>query len=140
MADTTFRTILPPLRAFDNGDGTFSVSAVISPLVSLAVAKAAIFNTALPAAEGAWLGAAIIPTKSPSYITIYVCVSIAGILRVARTVGGITIVENLNAGVNLTAGAAYMFTVPWRTGDSINIRYSTTTGTIYRLLIDEIGG
>jgi len=26
MADTTFRTTLPPLRAIDNGDGTYSVA------------------------------------------------------------------------------------------------------------------
>ncbi|GAJ10833.1 unnamed protein product, partial [marine sediment metagenome] len=62
-----------------------------------------------------------------------------GILRVARTVGGVTVTEDLNSGADLVAGAAYLFTVPWRTGDGIDIRYSVTTGTINRLLIDEIG-
>ena len=135
MADETMKNWLPEIKAYDNGDGTFSLS--IAPS---AIAKAAIFNTALPAAESAWLATDITPTKSPSYINIYVSVSIVGILRVARTVGGVTVTENLNSGVNLVAGAAYLFTVAWRTGDSINIRYSTTTGTITRLLIDEIGG
>lgn len=104
------------------------------------IAKADIFNTALPAAEANWVGTDISPTNSPSYIRVYACVSVTGILRVARTVGGVTVTEDLNSGADLVADAAYMFTVPWRTGDSINIRYSVTTGTINRLLIDEIGG
>ncbi len=104
------------------------------------IAKAAIFNTVLPAAEADWLGSRVEPTNSPSYLRIYACVSVTGVLRVARTIGGVTVTENLNSGNNLTADAAYLFTVPWRTGDSINIRYSVTTGTIERLLIDEIGG
>ena len=104
------------------------------------IAKADLFNTDLPAAEANWLGSAITPTNSPSYLRIYVCVAVAGILRVARTVSAVTITEDLNSGNNLVADGAYMFTVPWRTGDSINVRYSVTTGKIKRLLIDEIGG
>ena len=103
------------------------------------IAKAAIFDAALPVAEANWLEVDITPSNSPSYLRIYVCVSVAGILRVARTVGGVTLTEDLNSGGALAADAAYMFTVPWRTGDSINIRYSVTTGTIKRLLVDEIG-
>lgn len=104
------------------------------------IAKAEIFDTALPAAEANWLASDISPTNSPSYLRIYVCVSISGILQVARTVGGTTITENMNSGTALTADAAYMFTVAWRTGDSINIRYSVTGGTIKTLRIEEIGG
>ncbi|MBA7612426.1 hypothetical protein ES703_19662 [subsurface metagenome] len=105
------------------------------------IAKAAIFNTALPAAEANWLLVSDIePTNSPSYLRIYACVSVTGILRVARTQDATTVTEDLNSGTALTADAAYMFTVPWRTGDSINVKYSVTTGTIKRLLIDEIGG
>jgi hypothetical protein len=104
------------------------------------VVKADIFNTALPAAEADWLASDITPTSSPSWIRIYVCVSVAGILRIARTIGATTLTEDLNSGNDLVADAAYMFTVPWRTDDSINIRYSVTTGTIKRSLIDEVGG
>ncbi len=104
------------------------------------LAKAAVFNTALPAAEANWLGSDIEPTNSPSYLRIYACVSVTGILRVARTQNATTLTEDLNSGTALVADGAYMFTVPWRTGDSINIRYSVTTGTVNRLLIDEIGG
>ncbi len=32
MADSTFVTILPALKAVDNGDGTYSVSAVLVPV------------------------------------------------------------------------------------------------------------
>jgi len=101
-------------------------------------AKAAVFGPALPVAEAAWLPADISPTNSPSHIRIYVCVSVAGVFRVARTIGAVTLVEDLNSGVALAAGAGYMFEVPWRTGDSINFRYSVTTGTINRLLVDEL--
>jgi len=104
------------------------------------IAKAQIFNTALPAAEAAWLVAAITPTNSPSFLRIYVAVAVAGVLRVARTVGGVTVVENLNHGVNLTANDGYSFDVEWRTGDSINFRYSATGANILVFRADEIGG
>lgn len=110
------------------------IAALITPL-----AKAAIFGTALPVAEADWLGVAITPTNSPSYLRIYVCVAVGGVLRVARTVGGVTVTENLNDGVALIADSAYMFTVEWRTGDSINIRYSATGANVTVLRIDEIG-
>ena len=122
------------------GDGSgrgkvaLDVSSIMQP-----TAKAAIFNTALDAAEAAWLGTAITPTNSPSYLRLYVCVSITGIFRVARTVSGATVVEDLNSGTALVANAAYMFTVEWITGDSLDFRYSTTGGTILTFRADEIG-
>ncbi len=106
---------------------------------SAPLAKASIFNTALPAAEAAWLGAGITPTNSPSHLRIYVCVAAAGIFRVARTQGVTTVVEDLNSGAPLIANAGTLFTVPWRTGDTVNFRYSVTGANILRLLVDEIG-
>jgi len=103
------------------------------------IAKAGIFNTAVAAAEADWLAAPITPTNSPSYLRIYVCTDTDGVMRVARTVGGATITENLNAGSDLNGNASYMFTVPWRTGDEINLRYSVPV-TVLRCTIDEIGG
>ena len=139
---TTIDTVLDNIKAkTDNLNVALSTIASQATLVKLIpIGKAAVFNTALPAAEVGWLATAITPTNSPSYLRIYACVSVSGILRVARTVGGVTITEDLNSGAALAADAAYMFSVPWRTGDSINIRYSVTSGTINRLLIDEIGG
>mgnify|MGYP001602911142 CR=1 FL=1 len=106
----------------------------------LPAARASVFNTALPAAEAAWLGTAIIPYVEPSYMEVYVCVSITGIFRVARTKGATTIVEDLNSGVALVAGSKYAFTVECRMLESIDFRYSTTGGTILKLTVDEFGG
>jgi hypothetical protein len=123
-----------------NLDALLSTRATETTLAKIVpIAKAALFNTALPAAESNWLASDITPTNSPSYLRIYVCVSVAGVLRVARTVSATTITENLNSGNSLVADAAYMFDVAWRSGDSINIRYSVTTGTITILRIEEIG-
>ena len=116
---------------------TRATEATLAKLIP--IAKAAIFNTALPTAEASWLGTAITPTNSPSSLRIYVCVAAAGILRVARTVAAVTIVENLNSGGSLVANSAYMFTVEWRTGDSLNFRYSTTGANILVFRADEIG-
>ena len=104
------------------------------------IAKADIFGTALPVAEANWLGSNIVPTNSPSHLRIYVCVSVAGILRVARTVSAVAVVENLNSGGALVANSAYMFTIEWRTGDSLNFRYSATGANILIFRTDEIGG
>ena len=106
----------------------------------LPVAKARLFNTALPAALNDFLGASITPTTSPSLLLVYVCVSIAGNFEAVRTSGGVSVGEWLNSSVPLVADSAYMFTVPWRTGDSINFRYSVTTGTIRCLDVLEVVG
>ncbi len=113
----------------------YDISAIIAP-----IPKTSLFNVVLPNSESNWLSINIVPTNSPSYIRIYVNVSIAGTIRIARTVDNNTITENLNSGSNLIANASYMFTSEWRNGDTINIRYSTTSGTIKILRIDEIGG
>jgi hypothetical protein len=128
------------LAKLQNLDALLSTRATETTLAKIVpIAKAALFNTALPTAEANWLASDITPTNSPSYLRIYVCVSVAGVLRVARTVSATTITEDLNSGNSLVADAAYMFDVAWRSGDSINIRYSVTTGTIKILRIEEIG-
>lgn len=103
-------------------------------------AKARVFNTVLPAADNDILGSDITPTESPSYIRIYFVSEVAGVLKIARTVGVTTVVESLNSGNALVADAAYQFTVPWRTGDSINIRYSGTGANVLTLDIIEVSG
>jgi hypothetical protein len=134
----TGRDISQDLAKLDVALSTRATEATLAKIIP--IAKAALFNTALPAAEANWLGADITPTNSLSYLRITVCISVPGLLRVARTQGGTTITENLNSGGAITANALYTFDVPWRTGDSINIRYSVTTGTIKLLIIDEFGG
>jgi len=95
-----------------------------------------VVNAALPAANTDIL-TAISPMLDPGVLRIYVCMSIAGVLAVNRTYGGSGRLELLNSGVALVAGAAYMFTVVYRSLETINLQYSTTTGTIYKLQIDE---
>ena len=106
----------------------------------LPVAKARVNNTALPAAGTAWLGAYISPTTSPSLLLVFVCVSVSGLFYAVRSVGGVNWAEYFNSGVPLVADAAYMFTIPWRTGDTMNFAYSVTTGTIRTLDVLEVVG
>jgi hypothetical protein len=89
------------------------------------VKKARIFNAALPAANTNFLGSDIVPVFDPSILRIYFCPSITGVFAVKRTNKGVTVTELLNGGVALTAGAGYIFDVPWVAGDSINIQLST---------------
>ena len=98
-----------------------------------------IFNTALPGAGANILVADIVPKFDPGILRIYVCISIAGVFSVYRTDfnAGTSVVELLNAGSALVAGASYIFYVPWVCTESINLRLSTTGGTIYKLQIDE---
>lgn len=104
------------------------------------VIKARVFDTVLPAADTDLLVSDIEPTASPSYIRIYAAFTIVGVLSVMRDVGGNVVAEQLNNGAELTANAAYMFAVPWRTGDSINIQYSETGGDTLILDIIEAEG
>lgn len=106
----------------------------------LPVAKARVFNTALPAANADLVGAAISPTTSPSLLLVYIAVSVTGKFYLTRTSGGNTVSEYLNSGIALVAANAYMFTVPWRTGDTVNFRYSVTTGTTLCLDVLEVVG
>jgi len=86
------------------------------------------FNVALPAAEANILSSSLKPTVKPSYFVIHITPAIAGVLRVARTKDGVTVIEDLNSGVPLTAGAVHAFTIAVDEGESINLRYSATGG------------
>lgn len=131
---------MPPVMAGD----PYSIRRVTSPTDTtlaklIPIAKALVFNQALPAADNNILGADITPTNSPSKIVIDVCVAVAGILRVRRTRAGVTISENLNDGQALNANSEYAFTVRWRTGDSVNFWYSVTGANLLSLIVDEVG-
>ena len=120
---------------------TRSTEYPLSALSKIApIAKATIFNTALPAADTDLLASNITPTNSPSWLRIYATIGIAGKLYLRRTVGGVTVSEDLNSGANLTANAAHCFgPIEWRAGDSLNLRYSATGANILVLRINEIG-
>lgn len=123
------------------GDVTGALVVVAPALaIILPLAKATlVLNSALPAAEAPWLGADILPTNSPSCLRLYVSVSVGGVFRIARTAGGVTVIENLNSGNPLNANSAYTLDIEWRAGDSLNFRYSVTAGFILCFRADEIG-
>jgi hypothetical protein len=101
------------------------------------VNKSNVFNTALPAIGADLLAADITSLKSPGVFRIYVCIAVAGILTVDRTLAGATVSENLNAGTALVANAGYMFTVSVREAESYNLHYSATGANILKMQIDE---
>lgn len=105
-----------------------------------AIAKTDLHNQALPLANVNWLGADISPTNTPSIIRVQVAVSIAGTLSVVITNGGNSQVVILNgtAGPALVAGALYIFDIKVHSGDTLNLRYSATGGTIQVLRTEEI--
>lgn len=134
--DTLTFNALPGAVVVAAGD-EYNITRETNPLSPLA--KAAIFNAALPAIGANWLGADITPTDTPSFLRIYLTVAVAGTLSVARTIGGVTVVEELNHGVALVTDCAYMFDVEWRAGDGINLRFTATGANILVLRCDEIG-
>lgn len=134
-ADTlTFNTL--PGGVTVAADDEYEIRNITSGLNPLA--KADIFNTALPAIGVDWLGDDITPTNSPSFLRIYLTVAVAGVLSVDREVGGVTVSEELNHGVDLVADSAYAFDVEWRSSDAINFHFSATAANILVLRCDEI--
>jgi hypothetical protein len=133
IADTVEADIVPFMEA-----GRQKFALITSADHSLAVAKAAVYSTALPTAGTDILSEDVSPTASPSTLQIYVCVTVAGVLTLARTNDSTTTLELLNCGESLVANSGFIFSVPWRSGDTVNLRYSATGGTISTLLLDEV--
>jgi len=98
--------------------------------------KARIFNTALPAANTDLLTSGILPATYGGFLIIYVAFSVAGLFYARRTVSAVSVDEYFNSGVPLVANCLYAFSLSWRSGDTINFRYSVTGGTT--LLLDGI--
>lgn len=85
------------------------------------------FNTNLPETGTTLLTTAIKTTNHPGVLRIYICLSIAGVVSVRRTYGGVTVSEQLNGGVALTANVAYTFFIPWVEDEQVNLICSTPT-------------
>lgn len=115
------------------------VATLTLPVGMQPVTQGSIFNTALPAAEAGWFANSITITES-GVMRITVQVSIIGLLRIAITRSGTTIALRLNENVSLIASALYTFDVPVKALDTMNLRYSTTTGTIDYCEIQFIKG
>lgn len=122
-------------------DSNAIISAINAITTSFdAITKTDLHNQALPLANTNWLGADIAPTNPPCIIRVEVAVSIAGNLSAVITNGGNSQVNILNgtAGPALVAGALYIFDIKMHVGDTLNLRYSTTGGTIQVLRTQEI--
>ncbi len=90
----------------------------------LAEEKARIFREGIVANTDI-LGDEIVTTETyPVTWRIYSCFTTSGILTVHRRMAGFTRTENLNAGVALTAGAAYMFDIIVQVGENIEFQYT----------------
>lgn len=85
--------------------------------------KARVWNTAIVSNTNI-LGTDIGCDQSPSFLLVYVSFSKDGNFSVYRTVSGTSLSEYMNAYRPLSAYAGYLFSVPWRAGDSVNFRYS----------------
>lgn len=102
------------------------------------IQKTFIHNQTLPAAENNWLGSDITPTNTPTLFRIMAGTSIVGMFRAVITNGGNTQVLNFNGGTALTVDSLYIFELLVHSGDTINFRFSTTTGTIRIFRVQEV--
>ena len=110
---------------------------------NLQVLRASLFNTTITDSTNI-LQNDIEPSTNPCIFRIYISVGSSGVLKVLRTSGAITIQEDLNEGVALTANSAYIFDIIVDKTESINLMYyidgtGSTTATLLRLIIVEIG-
>lgn len=103
------------------------------------IEKAVLHNAVLPAIGVNWLAVDLTPTNVPTTFGINVSATRAGTLTIAKTRGGVTVVETLNVvpGPALVANGLYAFDMMVHLGDSINFRYSVTDGNM-TLRVQEI--
>jgi len=128
IADVATQTTLALVKAMtDNLDVALSTRVATSDIQPSSAGS--IFNAALPAVEANWFGADISITAGGT-MRIVAQVTIAGILRASITRSAITKSLNLNQNGALSASALYAFDIPVKSGDTFNLRYSATTGTI----------
>lgn len=102
------------------------------------IPKVSMNNVNLPSANTNIISQNVTTDSESSYLNITLCSAISGIVSVARTINGVTSVERLNGGLNVDPNILYLWSVPVRSGDSINVRFSTTGGKLMLLRIDEV--
>lgn len=95
-----------------------------------------VFNTAVTAATDIFIKS-ITSSFYPSVLRIYASFSASGILSVIRTVNGVSVTEQLNAGNALTANAAYLFDITLDYGETVNLQYSVAA-TALKVAVYEI--
>lgn len=132
-----------PTYILTNPDGTVRVEAINQSLAP-PESKVNLFNTTITDTTPI-LASDITPTYSPTLFRIYAVFDTALRFEVLRTVGTITVVEQLNGGANVNAGAAYMFDILVDSGESINFQAyidgtGTTTATLFKMSVVEKPG
>jgi hypothetical protein len=95
-----------------------------------------VFNTAVTAATNIFKSN-LTSSFYPSVLRIYASFSASGILSVIRTVNGIPVTEQLNAGNALIANAAYLFDITLDYGETVNLQYSVAA-TALKTAVYEI--
>ena len=108
---------------------------------SCPIEKGRVFNTAI-GADTDFFAATLTPTNTPTTFRIYVVMDTAGVLTVRRRniATAVTVNENLNAGANLNADAAYIFDFLVTSLEDINFRYGIAATIIYCLIVELRGG
>ena len=104
----------------------------------LPIAKGSVFNTAITADTDIFSDD-FTPAVTPTTFRIYATFDVAGVLSIRRTKSGVTVTEQLNAGVTLAANAAYIFDIFVEYDESINIRYSVDANCIVLKVLEVQG-
>ena len=100
--------------------------------------KGQVFNTAVGAGADIF-DDDLTPTYNPTTFRIYAAFNGAAVLSVTRTRDGVTVTEQLNAGVALTANCAYAFDILVTTGDSINLQYAGAHTALTIKVVEIVG-
>jgi hypothetical protein len=104
------------------------------------IVRAQLHSSALPTANTNLITDIAGPSTTTSgavKFVIYMAVSIAtGVINLKRTRGGTTVTEQLTTG-NTAANLGYTFEIFVDQGETINIQYSATTGTVNKLFVIE---
>lgn len=104
------------------------------------IEKGVIHNTALPLANTDFFATTLSPTNTPCAFRVMAAISVAGNLNVTITRAGNTQTLTLNVipGPALVADGLYILDVLVHSGDTINLQYSVTGGTIRVVRVQEI--
>jgi len=124
----------------DVSGSTVTVSGAITATITqlTPIQKALQHNVTLPAAGADLLGANLSPTNTPCSFRITIAVSITGQLTLVRINGGVEVKPLLNGGIALNERVEYTWDIQVYAGDTINLEYSVTGGTVMVLRIAEI--
>jgi hypothetical protein len=102
------------------------------------ILKGSLLNTSVVANTNIF-AADLSPTNTPTTFRIYACFDADGVLTVRRKRGTVTVSEQLNAGSDLEANAAYMFDIVVESGETVNLQYSVDATAIC-IKICEVAG